>query len=217
MLHHTEEYDKLLALYKNFIIKENDNIIDIGAHHGSISLRFASLGAQVHAYEANPINMKILQKNILLNPQLKIKAYNKAVCDCLNTVKFNFGKSSTTGSLDYLDFDIHTLEKECKTKIVEIKTISLNSILNSFDNIKLLKIDCEGCEYEILQSVSIENIKKVQYMLIEAHSTKYHIPNDLIDILKRNGFEYYSQYASKGCLEFICRNINYIDKDNSND
>ena len=44
---------------------------------------------------------------------------------------------------------------------------------NNISKCKLLKIDCEGAEYEILYSANVENLKNCEYMRAEFHGKKY--------------------------------------------
>src|SRR2546425_13064345 len=41
--------------------------VDVGTHVGRYSIRFAKKGAVVHAFEPNPTNREILEKNCELN------------------------------------------------------------------------------------------------------------------------------------------------------
>lgn len=194
-----EYYNNLQNSY-GFQIDKNDLVIDIGAHHGIVSVGFAQMGAKVISYEPNPINFNILTQNINNNKQLNITAYENAVSNKNETLIFNFGKTSTTGALKELGRDWK------RTSIdAEVKAIDLNNILNQHSNIKLLKIDCEGAEYDILYSLSKENIDKINYLYIEVHPVENHMPKDIEPILTNLGFIYDSVHAAHGCYEYFCK------------
>ena len=55
-------YDNLVNNYQ-FKIDEGDICVDIGAHHGIITMNLALLGVEVFSFEPNPINFYILSKN----------------------------------------------------------------------------------------------------------------------------------------------------------
>ncbi len=56
---------------------------------------------------------------------------------------------------------------------------------NNIDKIKLLKIDCEGSEYEILNNVNRSILNKVEYLFGEFHAKggKYD-PIELLNNMK---------------------------------
>lgn len=184
----------------NFKIYKNDLIIDVGAHHGIISIGCAQKGAKVISYEPNPINFDILNRNIYQNNDLNITAYEYAVSNRNETLIFNFGKTSTTGALKELDRDW----KRTITDI-EVKAVNLNNILDNHDKIKLLKLDCEGAEYDILNSLSQDNINKLEYFYIEVHPIEKYKPKEIEPILDKLGFIYRSKYVKHGCYEYFCK------------
>ena len=48
-----------------------------------------------------------------------------------------------------------------------------------------MKMDCEGCEYEIFRNISSENIRMFKRMVIEYHCGS----SELIHIIKKAGFK----------------------------
>jgi len=200
-------YKDLLSFY-NIEIKKNDVVIDIGTHHGLISIYSASFGAEVYSYEPNPNNYAILKKNIDSNPSLKLNIYNNAVSNTNETLELCFGHTSTTGSLKHLEFEQHTLKKDMSNSI-DVKCIRLKDIIDKFSKIKLLKIDCEGCEYESFLTLDKKSLSKVQYILLEAHTTNEFNPHDMESILNKFGFEFITYSKTEEYKEYICKNLNW--------
>jgi FkbM family methyltransferase len=124
-------------------------VVDVGAFVGDTALYYANFGAIVYAYEPNPVNFYWLKKNIELNPHLKdrIKIFNEAVGKD-EEIEIPIGGNINGG------FSIYSPAKE---KTLRIKSVSLRKILeeNNLNNPYLLKADCKGCEYYIIEDDAI--------------------------------------------------------------
>jgi molybdenum cofactor biosynthesis enzyme MoaA len=59
----------------------------------------------------------------------------------------------------------------------------------SLNTIDLLKLDCEGAEYEILFSLPDAEFKKVNRIAMETHVTESHKTEDLVDFLRNKGYQ----------------------------
>ena len=192
----------LKKFFSDFAIKENDIVFDIGAHHGIFTINAANLGANVHSFEPNPMSFKILEKNISAN-SLGHKTYisNYAVSDLNNEIiEFDTGIRSTAGSIETLrNSSLRSGQK------ISVKTLNLQTYIEQrkLDEIKLVKMDCEGAEYKILSDI-IDKLS-FEYMIIEAHRTTKNSPDDLIKILKGKGFTIFTINANYGAKEIYCK------------
>jgi len=67
-----------------------------------------------------------------------------------------------------------------------VESITLKELLNLFDDepIDLLKMDCEGCEYGVLNNSNKEIFEKIKAIEMEFHNRIQNLP----EILKENGF-----------------------------
>ena len=194
--------DYFLKIEKNIEIQNfNGTVIDIGAHHGIFTIFAASKGFNVLSYEPNPINFLILNKNSTENSDLNIKSINKAVSIKSEVLSFNMGKTSTTGALvnSYRDW------KRTDDNI-EVQCSGINEILNHHKKVKILKIDCEGGEYEIFKSISEDNLKKIEIFFIEVHPTKNYSPENFENLLYDRNIKFLKNPASHGCFEFLISN-----------
>jgi hypothetical protein len=80
--------------------------IDIGAFIGATVLYGAHIAKKVYAIEPDPVAIKELEKNILLNPRLKekIELHKKCINVCSGPVKFgNWFKFAVFRRNDHLD------------------------------------------------------------------------------------------------------------------
>jgi hypothetical protein len=60
---------------------------------------------------------------------------------------------------------------------------------NSMDQVDLLKIDVEGAEYEIFESISSDDLKRFKHLLIEFHNNHGGRINQIIEKIKSANFE----------------------------
>jgi hypothetical protein len=76
---------------------------------------------------------------------------------------------------------------------ISVESTSLQKIFeeNKISSCKLLKLDCEGAEYEIIDSLPSEYLNKIQNIVMEYHSadTKPELVKNLILKIKNAGFK----------------------------
>ena len=149
----TEEYRKLDV--------KGREVVDIGASIGDTAIYFATRGARhVYAFEAYPYSYRIALKNVKLNNlNKKIMFFN----ECLG------GKP---GSI-LIDERFKSDERSPIMhfgKGKRIRVITLDEIVRRH-NLKdaILKIDCEGCEYDIVLKTRPEVLRRFSQIMIEYH------------------------------------------------
>jgi len=82
-----------------------DTVIDFGAHVGVISIIMVLLGANVHAVEGSPLNVKRLIRNV--NPFRQIQVHQVAVSNVTEwcTTKFNDCLDHAEQEVQYVEWD----------------------------------------------------------------------------------------------------------------
>lgn len=140
-------------------LKPKDNVvIDIGANIGDTPLYFASKGAtKVIALEPFPYSYRLAQENILNNGY-----FNKIVL--LNA---GYGKDSeiiVADKLTGIGNELVSSKEGRRIKIFSIKTLLAKYNIDS----ALLKMDCEGCEYNLLDEDN-GTLRKFKRIQIEYH------------------------------------------------
>lgn len=155
-------------------LPSNPNVIDVGANVGIFSLRLLALkpDATVVAYEPMPSNFEVLQRNAEINPQAcdNFRVFQRAVTggsDFEQTIYFNPEKSFTPTASLIESFDSSNRES------IQVKTDSLDSIVaeHGMDRIHLLKLDCEGSEFDILDGASPKLIARIDIIVMEVHES----------------------------------------------
>ncbi|TXJ44033.1 FkbM family methyltransferase [Brachyspira aalborgi] len=157
--------------------KDDDVVIDIGGNIGMVSIYLAKKYPFLKIYAFEPVkqNYENFLKNIELNNINKdiIKVFNLAITkdrrDVILTSPFNNSGASNI----YNNF--RGSGNIISNNDISIKSITFDDIFtnNNISKCKLLKIDCEGAEYEILYSANVENLKNCEYMRAEFHGKKY--------------------------------------------
>lgn len=174
-IHYSNEYN----LDHNRLHWKGD-VIDIGGHIGSFSHMLYKNGAnKIFVVEPDEENFAILSQNlaeginsnkiILFNNCI---SYSSDVCYKQTGHAINTGGNSWTNKTSELSY---------------IPSITLDQIIDMATQPIFLKIDCEGCEFEILSKC--QNIYKVSEVVGEWHGINDY---SIRDYLKDNGFIYAS-------------------------
>lgn len=200
--------------YFRIKINEGDTVVDIGAHIGCYSLlaSFELKGkGKIYAYEPDPDNYSLLVRNININYPYSsvIKAYNKAIGGYRRRVKLyryiEGGKIvSYKTSIHLPKFNESLVNRIYKP--IEVEVITLRDIFddNDLDRINVLKVDCEGMEYEILFNTPEDILKRIDRICLEYHDllTDPYSHEDLLTFLSKVGFmvqHYIPPKSAPGC------------------
>jgi FkbM family methyltransferase len=143
-------------------------VLDLGANIGAFSVYAvtAAPGVVVYAYEPWPEFFQSLKGNLALN------GHERAV-HC-----FNYAVAGDAGSKDLhvagTDFSFPTLvgatgPDRLNTQSVPCTTLPEILATNSLTRVDLLKMDCEGAEYEILYSTPLSVLRNITEVRMEYH------------------------------------------------
>lgn len=169
-----------------FRLTENDHWLDCGGQIGSFTLRALQNGAKsVVAVEPEEDNATLLQENIDLNPEI-LKGKKFTLCKLaivpVKTEKFvTLYKTNSTYR--------HTLinvKKNVGTQKVKCETLTW--LLEKYKKINAVKLDVEGNEKAILESVDWKNTK-VNKLVFEYSFDHHPVMDefyDLVDYLRQH-------------------------------
>lgn len=174
-------------------INDNDVIIDIGAHVGVVSTYISKVNpnCKIYSFEPTHNTFHCLSKNIQLNNVNNVKIFNNAITSDGRDVIMNMPIGNTGGSSFVYEEPVGLYYKNV------IKSLPINHVISEIlktentDKIKLLKIDCEGAEYDIIKSITPELFTKIEYLIGEFHTLKNDEINTPKDLL-----EYCEQYIN---------------------
>lgn len=164
-------------------IREGDIIIDCGANVGDLLAAIGSMNVTYFGFEPSEKEFKCLDLNSK-NQRCKSTLYNLGLWDHSGKVRFYLNSEEADSSI---------IQPKYFNEIVEIDTIRLDEVKELKDkHIKLLKIEAEGAEPEVL-SGSWGLLNRIEFVVadlgfergIDAHSTISPVTNTLIN----KGFE----------------------------
>ncbi|MBD2699502.1 FkbM family methyltransferase [Spirosoma sp. BT702] len=163
-------------------------VLDIGANAGFFPIQLLSKidKAIIYAYEPVPANVAAFEQTVSQNSRMaqSVHLFQKAVTgkplDNLELFMESAGKNQVVASV-FSDFHENNTEK------ITVPCTTLTDIIeeNNLQKINLLKLDCEGSEYDIIYNTSSELVKRIDRMIVEVH--------DLDD--KRNNIASFNQYV----------------------
>jgi FkbM family methyltransferase len=157
----TKPYDRTLAL------SEGATVVDVGGYIGDFALYAAShlKAKKVVVYEPSPKNFALLQRNIAVNQLAnRIIPVNKAI-GTTGSVMMN------TNSPDRDQVNVTSYGHKHNSELVAIDTDSLSNVLEQhhLGEVDLLKLDCEGAEYDIILSTPPDVLRRVRHIVFEHH------------------------------------------------
>jgi len=141
-----EVYEYLVTELVQKEVKMGNVVLDIGAHIGYYTLMFAKqvgpLG-NVFAFEPEPDNFAILEKNVRVNGYQNVTVIQKAVSDRRDRTGLYL---DDLGSGDNRIYDSHDGRRS-----LEVETIRLDDYFaGDRGNIDFIKMDIQGAEYAAL-------------------------------------------------------------------
>lgn len=171
--------------------KDAPVIVDIGANVGYAATFFFSHFPKAHiiSFEPLPTNFDLLCKNQKQNLFLKWQIVPKAIGRNNDKVLLYFQKKQGLTPIPSIYADFDSQNQDC----IEVEMISLPQVFQDFglDKIDLLKLDCEGAEYEILYHTPQEYLNKIHCIVMETHHRNNENENKeaLVNFLQNIGFQ----------------------------
>jgi len=173
--------------YDYFLKKSEEKciILDIGANIGTFSVYIGKKYpiSKLFCYEPDEKNFEKLVENLQINSITNASFYRKAVGKKNELIKLfsdELGKFGTVGSST-----VTKGPKEMKVKCITLENIFDENQIISCD---LLKLDCEGAEYDILMNTKKEIFDKIKLISLEYHNINNHDGYELKKFLETLGF-----------------------------
>ena len=196
----------------NINLQEKSVVIDIGMNVGYATLFFANKPFVKKEYGFEPDQRVYVEaeKNIKLNSDIedKVKTFNVACSDCHKEEEYVINERESAGIYKIRDkVTSENAQKEI-VKCVDSAEVIGNIIEKHFTKNKIvMKCDCEGAEYEILNRLEeVEYLKKIDAFVMEWHLGRR---EEIEALFERNNYTYYI-FTTPGrsfgkCYAFRCR------------
>jgi len=157
------------------------DVIDVGASVGDTALYFVLNGARkVIAVEPLPNVAKCAEENVRLSSATdKVRVLNAALSDEPVSVPCDY---------DLLLSRYFSTLKDSGT--CKVPGVTLGDLLSMVDDLYLLKMDCEGCEAQVILGPERERLRAFEHIILETHPYNTGVSSEkLLTSLKELGFE----------------------------
>jgi FkbM family methyltransferase len=166
-----------------------DTVIDIGAHVGVFTIWAAAQfpTSRLVSVEPSPESFAILRKNCEDNRLTNVDLLQSACGGYTGTSQLYSRGPASMNTLYTSDALNSSFRAVCSVPV-----ISLDDLLERFhiERPSLLKLDCEGAEYEILMNASDAVLRRLSHIVMEYHlRLNTESPQHLAHFLNEKGFE----------------------------
>ena len=182
-----ESFEKDELTIAGQYIKRDSTILDISANIGLHSLGFSAMAKDglVIAFEPQPKTFRTLEKNIIQNNIKNIIPLNLAIAQSPRIAEFYVMADDAYSSL------IDTGRKKL-SETIKVLCTSVDGVLGGV-KVDFVKIDVEGLELNVLQSMSGQIQKHHPVIFCEIYKGKIdsNNPHDTINYLRDFGYQVY--------------------------
>ncbi|MEM1859890.1 MAG: FkbM family methyltransferase [Metallosphaera sp.] len=164
----------------------NKVVIDVGASNGDSSIFFAKRGAKrIIALEPDEESYALATRNVEASRVGdQVILLNKALSSQRGKITLYVYENSVNGnSID--PQNMVKLGERVIPKTVESVTLTELLDMAKDETVGLLKMDCEGCEYSVLNNLDREAFERIEAIFMEYHNGL----QNLKSILESNGFQ----------------------------
>jgi len=153
---------------------KTDTVIDCGANVGDMTALMAEGGATVHAFEPNPHACVVLREKFQNNPRVQINEAAVHITD--GSLRLYLHENSSEDEVYWSNGSSLLADKPnvSNERFVEARTIDLAAFIKALpDRVRLLKMDIEGAEVEVLRRlIETGSLDKVEFLFVETHEKK---------------------------------------------
>ncbi|MGE0462760.1 MAG: FkbM family methyltransferase [Vicinamibacterales bacterium] len=166
-------------------IQNGWRIIDVGAGIGEFAVDVAVRhpACVVHAFEPMPEAFDLLCQNLRLNHVRNVRAQRVAVTGASGGSVVDVAPADT-------GFGPAVRAEPAGAGSDGARTTTLTGALNALDTgtCDFLKIDCEGCEYDLLLNVDADTLARIARICLEYHDGPLGTHDQLVTHLTAAGF-----------------------------
>ncbi len=169
-------------------------LIDVGCHHGGVSLSFAKKGWHVISFEPEEKNRAAFIKNLA--------GFERVIC--IPKAVSNTSSSNVPFYVSEEHFGIHSLKPFHKTHKLayEVETVCLDDVLYKMgiSTVTLLKIDTEGADFLALRGFDVDKYNPelimVEFMDERSISNFGYSHHDVVHYMTKRGYKaFVSEWA----------------------
>jgi FkbM family methyltransferase len=149
-------WEPVITAYIGQHLSPGDTCIDIGANIGYDTLLAAHCvgpNGHVHAFEASPSIYRLLENNLKLNNPGNVSTHNVVICDQARAVEVYLHPDGNLGGTTII---ADLAQRRSAALEGSVPGMPITSVLPEADilNARLIKIDVEGAEWQVIQGLA---------------------------------------------------------------
>ncbi len=155
-------FDRDYALIEPIIKSARNGILDVGAHKGFFVLyaRVLNPNVPIYAYEPEENNFRELKNHLLENKIANVFPKNVAIAGKEGSVILHLSDDSHNHTLLPV---LPSFEQK------KVNAVMIENVLKKIGKCDLIKMDCEGSEFQILETAPDSVFKSVPVFFLEYH------------------------------------------------
>lgn len=154
-------------LFLKEILNQNSIVIDIGSNLGNFVALIKKINKNIKIFSIEPVEELIISQKKRFRSLNNIVYSNIAISNITEVKKFYIRFPISHSSL-FKNHNEDKFNKIIDTQDVQAKSFQEYIFEKDISNIKLLKIDTEGLDYQLLVSIAeLLKQKKIEYLKIE--------------------------------------------------
>jgi FkbM family methyltransferase len=168
-------------------VNPGDTIVDIGANIGTFSVlaaRKVGPTGQVISFEPNPEICRRLEENVALNGLDNVTCVPEAIDGSAALIELYITEKSSLSTSKI------ERQENIPAKRIAVQATTVASCIERFNlsKVNLLKIDCEGSEYGIFETMSGSTASAIDQIALEVHDLPRYTRKWLHDQINSLGF-----------------------------
>jgi FkbM family methyltransferase len=177
-----ETYADILPL----LPKRAVTVLDVGANLGSFCVWLAARHgiARGTCFEPDPSSFCLCRFNLFTNDCKQVEPVRKAMGGIARTLRMRVNTTRPGGNSIYA-----MPSAEGETADVEVVTLT-KWLAESMERIDVLKLDCEGAEWEVVDHTPMELWQRFSLIVAEIHADpgQKHQPDEFPKLMEARGF-----------------------------
>lgn len=158
--------------------------VDGGAHNGVFSDVALACGAIVHAFEPNKYLCAFL-RNYYQNNKHFILHQSAISIKNEKTIFYNVADSAIDQGASIIKTQSLAQSSGYEVQMIDFCAFLLDMI-KQYGKITMIKLDIEGAEFEVLESIITKDLyKHIDYIMVETHERFFANPKAILENLKR--------------------------------
>jgi len=188
------ELDRKITWICQRLVRPGDTVLDIGANIGLVTLWMSSLvgeSGRVHAFEPNPILQEMLEKTFHRNGCSNVQLHRMALGSEEGTLDLWIPQNNAGAGSLILNREV----EDCHVVPVPVHTLSSVLGQERIDSVRLIKIDAEGFEEEVLRGALdfLETVRPEAILFEHSEQTEGPVSSQpVISLLRDLEYDFFS-------------------------